>query len=120
MYVGQVSTLVMARAEVGDAASEKAGRLEALLFETEEVEKRQRGDGRQTSTGELNTVLQVGSDGSATQQETHLWLFLEPSFVRSATVSGNGCTRCTGPFAMSATVWPSRFTRVTSAPFETR
>src|SRR5581483_4809942 len=54
------------------------------------------------------------------QQETHLWLFLDPSFSSSATVSGNGDTRCTGPFAMSATVWPLRATAVTSAPFDTR
>ena len=31
-------------------------------------------------------------------------------------VSGNGCTRCTGPLARSMVVWPARFTRVTSAP----
>jgi len=43
MYVGRVSTLVMPRAEVGDVASEKAGWLETLPFETEELEKRQRG-----------------------------------------------------------------------------
>ena len=54
------------------------------------------------------------------QQETHLWLFFEPSFSSSATVAGNGETRCTGPFAMSATVWPLRATAVTSAPFDTR
>ena len=31
-----------------------------------------------------------------------------------------GEIRCTGPFAMSAVVWPLRATAVTSAPFETR
>ena len=38
-------------------------------------------------------VLRFGRGGLATQHETHLWLFLEPSFSRSATVSGNGWTR---------------------------
>jgi hypothetical protein len=56
----------------------------------------------------------------APQQDTHLWLFFEPSFSRSATVSGNGETRCTGPLAMSATVCPLRATAVTSAPLPTR
>jgi len=41
-----------------------------------------------------------------------LWLFFEPSFSSSATVAGNGETRCTGPFAMSATVCPLRATAV--------
>src|SRR5207344_1730696 len=54
------------------------------------------------------------------QQETHRWLFFEPSFSSSATVAGNGDTRCTGPFAMSAVVCPLRATAVTSAPFDTR
>ena len=54
------------------------------------------------------------------QHETHLWEFFDPSFSSRATVAGNGDTRCTGPFAMSATVCPLRATAVTSAPFETR
>jgi len=37
VYVGQVSTLVMPRAEAGVGAAEKTGRLETLPFETEEV-----------------------------------------------------------------------------------
>ena len=56
----------------------------------------------------------------ARQQDTHLWLFLAPSFSSSAIVSGNGSMRWTGPFAMSAVVWPARFTRFGSAPFDTR
>ena len=35
-------------------------------------------------------------------------------------VSGYGEMRETGPFAMSAVVWPRRLTAFTSAPFETR
>ena len=35
-------------------------------------------------------------------------------------VSGIGEMRDTGPFAMSAVVWPRRLTALTSAPFETR
>ena len=37
-----------------------------------------------------------------------MWLFFEPSFSSSATASGNGWMRCTGPLAMSAVVCPSR------------
>ena len=44
------------------------------------------------------------------QHDTHLWLFFEPSFSSSFSASGHGCTRCTGPLAMSATVCPSRLT----------
>jgi len=40
------------------------------------------------------------------QQDWQSWLFLEPSLSSNATVSGNGWMRCTGPFAMSAVVWP--------------
>ncbi len=76
--------------------------------------------GRSRSKALVQKLALVHQLASGNQQETHLWLFFEPSFSRRATVSGNGWTRCTGPFAMSATVWPSRFTRVTSAPFETR
>src|SRR5207253_4920502 len=54
------------------------------------------------------------------QHDTHLWLFFDPSFSSSATVAGNGEMRCTGPFAMSAVVWPLRATAVTSAPCATR
>src|SRR5581483_3036901 len=51
------------------------------------------------------------------QQDTHLWLFLAPRLSSSAMVSGYGCVRCTGPFAMSTVVLPSRLTALTSAPF---
>src|SRR5262249_40354943 len=57
---------------------------------------------------------------SSDQHDTHLWLFFAPSFSSSASASGHGWMRCTGPFAMSAVVLPSRLTALTSAPFETR
>src|SRR5215203_3255945 len=57
---------------------------------------------------------------SSDQHDTHLLLFFDPSFSSSFNASGQGWTRCTGPLAMSATVWPSRFTFMTSAPFDTR
>ena len=54
------------------------------------------------------------------QQDLHLWLFLTPIFSSSAIVSGYGCVRCTGPFAMSTVVMPSRLTTWGSAPLEMR
>src|SRR5204863_657741 len=54
------------------------------------------------------------------QQLTHLWLFFAPSFSSSASASGHGWMRWTGPFAMSAVVRPSRLTAFTFAPFDTR
>ena len=57
---------------------------------------------------------------AACQQLTQRWLFFAPRLSSSATVSGNGCTRCTGPLAISTVVWPLRLTAFTSAPFETR
>ena len=42
------------------------------------------------------------------------------SLVIGQTVAGNGETRWTGPFAISAVVCPLRATAVTSAPFDTR
>ena len=57
---------------------------------------------------------------SGAQHVTQLWLFFEPSRSRRATVSGIGETRCTGPLAMSAVVWPRRLTAVTSAPCPTK
>jgi hypothetical protein len=46
----------------------------------------------------------VRASNETLQHDTHLWLFFDPSFSRSATVAGKGDTRCTGPFAMSAVV----------------
>ena len=58
--------------------------------------------------------------GWSSQHDTQLWLFFEPRLSSSATVSGIGETRCTGPLAMSAVVWPRRLTAVTSPPCSTR
>src|SRR5262245_47661985 len=57
---------------------------------------------------------------STRQQDRHLWLFLAPRPSRYLIVSGHGCTRCTGPFARSIVVCPSRLTAFTSAPLLTR
>src|SRR4030095_16048690 len=54
------------------------------------------------------------------QHDTHRWVFFAPRPSSSFIVSGYGCVRCTGPFAMSTVVWPERLTTLTSAPFETR
>ena len=58
--------------------------------------------------------------GAPAQQVRQRWLFDEPSFSSSATVAGRGETRCTGPLARSATVWPRRLTARMSAPCSTR
>src|SRR5262245_19919316 len=59
-------------------------------------------------------------DSARHQHDTHLWLFFAPSDSSSASASGQGWIRCTGPLAISAVVLPSRLTAFTSAPFETR
>src|SRR5262245_6999364 len=75
-----------------------------------------------TSLRKVKVEARVGGPlrTASDQQETHLWLFLAPSFSRRASASGHGWMRCTGPLAMSAVVLPSRLTALTSAPFETR
>lgn len=75
---------------------------------------------REGTRGDLGRSAVGSFPGADPQHETHLLLFLAPRLIRSFTASGNGCVRWTGPFAMSAVVWPSRFTAFTSAPFETR
>ncbi len=45
---------------------------------------------------------------------------LRSESFQQGSVSGNGATRCTGPFAISAVVCPLRLTAATSAPFSTR
>ena len=61
-----------------------------------------------------------GDSGSTPQQDTQLLLFFDPRRSSRAMVDGNGWTRCTGPLAMSAVVWPLRLSTVTSAPCSTR
>ncbi len=61
-----------------------------------------------------------GGDTGLYQQDMQLSLFVAPRLSSRATVSGCGDTRWTGPFAMSAVVWPRRLTTVTSPPIETR
>jgi hypothetical protein len=70
--------------------------------------------------GRAIAVRSDARDERRCQQDRQRWLFFEPSFSSSATVAGNGEMRWTGPFAMSAVVWPRRLTAVTSAPFSTR
>jgi len=54
------------------------------------------------------------------QQERQLLLFAEPRLSSRRMVETYGGTRCTGPLAMSAVVWPVLAMAVTSAPFSTR
>jgi len=56
----------------------------------------------------------------STQQERQLLLFAEPRLSSRRMVETKGGTRCTGPLAMSAVVWPVLAMAVTSAPFSTR
>ena len=104
----------------GEAA--KSGRQRDQHGDAAAPARRRFSDHRSSSTTgrAVRGRLKVELTTFRRQQETHLWLFFEPSFSSSATVAGNGETRCTGPFAMSATVWPLRATAVTSAPFDTR
>src|SRR5688572_10830519 len=63
--------------------------------------------------GPEHFVLRPGSEG---QQDKQRWLFFTPSPSSSLMVSGNGSMRCTGAFALSTVVRPSRLTTIGSAP----
>ncbi len=54
--------------------------------------------------GQIGVEVVPSRPSRALQQDTQLWLFFEPRLSRSATVSGNGEIRWTGPLAMSAVV----------------
>src|SRR5882672_6426176 len=67
-------------------------------------------EGLQEGLQSYSAILQFLLPCNFCQHEMHLWLFFAPSFSRSASASGHGWMRCTGPLAMSAVVLPSRLT----------
>src|SRR4030095_5304505 len=84
------------------------------------VQRAGRGCKSTNVVGLVRGALPLGGIPLRAQHDLHLWLFFDPSFSRRATVSRNGGILCTGPFAMSAVVWPFLLTAVTSAPFAAR